>query len=44
AISGIPFPRGSGLVTRCATQLIMKSSPKGSPWRASASIPEQNQQ
>jgi len=24
AISGIPFPRGSGLVTRCATQIIMK--------------------
>ncbi|CBJ26106.1 Mx1, Mx-like dynamin-related GTPase [Ectocarpus siliculosus] len=44
AISGIPFPRGSGLVTRCATQLIMKSSPKGSPWKASASIPEQQQQ
>eukprot|EP00903_Cladosiphon_okamuranus_P010659 g10077.t1 len=44
AISGIPFPRGSGLVTRCATQLIMKSSPKGSPWKASASIPEQEQQ
>lgn len=24
AISGIPFPRGSGLVTRCPTQIIMK--------------------
>ena len=30
-------------MTRCATQLIMKSSPKGSPWRAQASIPEQQQ-
>ncbi|CAM9199600.1 unnamed protein product, partial [Discosporangium mesarthrocarpum] len=39
AISGIPFPRGSGLVTRCATQLVMKSAPPGSPWMASASIP-----
>lgn len=41
AISGIPFPRGSGLVTRCATQLIMKSGPKGSAWSARASIPQQ---
>lgn len=24
AISGIPFPRGSGLVTRCPTQIVMK--------------------
>ena len=37
AISGIPFPRGSGLVTRCATQLTMKSIPEGSPWRAHVS-------
>ncbi|KAG5183739.1 P-loop containing nucleoside triphosphate hydrolase protein [Tribonema minus] len=26
AISGIPFPRGSGLVTRCATELRMQSA------------------
>ena len=38
AISGIPFPRGSGLVTRCATQLTMKSVPEGYPWRASVSV------
>mmetsp|Transcript_26171 Transcript_26171/g.30995 ORF Transcript_26171/g.30995 Transcript_26171/m.30995 type:complete len:678 (+) Transcript_26171:20-2053(+) len=38
AISGIPFPRGSGLVTRCATQLTMKSAPEGYPWRAHVSV------
>jgi interferon-induced GTP-binding protein Mx1 len=27
AISGIPFPRGSGLVTRCPTMVIMSRSP-----------------
>jgi len=31
AISGIPFPRGSGLVTRCATQLTMS---RGDTWKA----------
>jgi interferon-induced GTP-binding protein Mx1 len=35
AISGIPFPRGSGLVTRCATQIQMG---KGGSWCATASI------
>ena len=34
AISGIPFPRGSGLVTRCPTQLTMKRT--DSSWRAQA--------
>jgi interferon-induced GTP-binding protein Mx len=24
ALSGVPFPRGSGLVTRCPTRLIMR--------------------
>jgi len=37
-ISGVPFPRGSGLVTRCATQLIMKRSPPGAAWTASAGV------
>jgi interferon-induced GTP-binding protein Mx1 len=36
AISGIPFPRGSGLVTRCATQLTLKRT-KG-PWSAKVSV------
>ncbi|KAH8053135.1 hypothetical protein JL722_9801 [Aureococcus anophagefferens] len=37
-ISGVPFPRGSGLVTRCATQLIMKRTAPGSAWAATASV------
>ena len=31
AISGIPFPRGAGLVTRCATQISMS---QGATWSA----------
>lgn len=38
SISGIPFPRGAGLVTRCVTQLTMKSTRPGTPWRASVSV------
>ncbi|RYH24927.1 hypothetical protein EON65_16210 [archaeon] len=38
SISGIPFPRGSGLVTRCPLELIMKKSEPGSTWVAEASI------
>jgi interferon-induced GTP-binding protein Mx len=33
AISGVPFPRGSGLVTRCATELRMRC---GDTWTAAA--------
>ncbi len=36
AISGIPFPRGSGLVTRVATQLTMKNAPDGCEWEGMA--------
>ena len=35
AISGIPFPRGSGLVTRCPTMVIMS---QGCSWKAEISI------
>jgi len=38
AISGVPFPRGTGLVTRCAIQLIMKRAPPNTPWRGHASV------
>ncbi|KAJ1460259.1 P-loop containing nucleoside triphosphate hydrolase protein [Pelagophyceae sp. CCMP2097] len=37
-ISGVPFPRGSGLVTRCATQLVMKRTAPGTVWSATASV------
>jgi interferon-induced GTP-binding protein Mx1 len=35
AISGIPFPRGTGCVTRCATQVSMS---KGESWSAAVSV------
>mmetsp|Transcript_48307 Transcript_48307/g.135283 ORF Transcript_48307/g.135283 Transcript_48307/m.135283 type:complete len:222 (-) Transcript_48307:1299-1964(-) len=38
ALSGVPFPRGTGLVTRCPTQLLMKRSAPGTSWKATASI------
>lgn len=38
SISGIPFPRGTGLVTKSPLELIMKKSPPGSPWKADISI------
>jgi len=41
ALSGIPFPRGAGLVTRCATQIRMG---KGPSWSASASVRKHNKQ
>ena len=31
ALSGVPFPRGTGLVTRCPCQLTMKRAPDGAP-------------
>jgi len=36
ALSGIPFPRGSGLVTRCVTQIHMSPGPT---WRAVVQAP-----
>lgn len=36
ALAGIPFPRGSGLVTRCPIRLSMKRSSQGSRWSAVA--------
>mmetsp|Transcript_191 Transcript_191/g.306 ORF Transcript_191/g.306 Transcript_191/m.306 type:complete len:668 (-) Transcript_191:94-2097(-) len=32
SICGIPFPRGSGLVTRCPTQVIMSRAAPGTKW------------
>lgn len=34
ALSGIPFPRGSGLVTRCPIRMVMKRARSGEPWSA----------
>lgn len=37
ALSGIPFPRGSGLVTRCPIRMVMKRSRNNEPWSATVS-------
>jgi interferon-induced GTP-binding protein Mx1 len=38
SLSGIPFPKGTGLVTRCPTQLILSKSSKNASWIAEVSI------
>mmetsp|Transcript_25332 Transcript_25332/g.41156 ORF Transcript_25332/g.41156 Transcript_25332/m.41156 type:complete len:106 (+) Transcript_25332:124-441(+) len=38
AISGVPFPRGAGLTTRCPVQLILKHLPEGAAWSGQASV------
>ena len=40
ALSGVPFPRGAGLVTKCATELRMKNNGNTSSvaWRAAARV------
>jgi interferon-induced GTP-binding protein Mx len=43
ALSGVPFPRGSGLVTRCATQLTMKRVPTALKWSAKAWLSDGDQ-
>lgn len=37
ALSGIPFPRGTGLVTRCPIRMVMKRARVGEAWQASVS-------
>lgn len=37
ALSGIPFPRGSGLVTRCPIRMVMKRARAGEEWCARVS-------
>jgi interferon-induced GTP-binding protein Mx1 len=38
ALSSVTFPRGSGLVTKCATELQMKKSKPGEAWSAHISL------
>lgn len=38
SLCGVPFPRGSGLVTRCATQIRMKKVSHSSVWSARVSL------
>lgn len=37
SLSGIPFPRGSGLVTRCPIRMVMKRARSGESWSANVS-------
>jgi len=37
ALSGVPFPRGSGLVTRCPCRMVMRRAPPEAGWSAVAS-------
>lgn len=37
ALSGVPFPRGSGLVTRCPVRLVMSRAHNDGKWSATAS-------
>jgi interferon-induced GTP-binding protein Mx1 len=46
ALSGIPFPRGAGLVTRCPIRMVMKKARAGEAWSAVLSTtlnPEEKQ-
>nr|XP_051693978.1 interferon-induced GTP-binding protein Mx2 isoform X1 [Oryctolagus cuniculus] len=37
ALSGVPLPRGNGIITRCPLELKMKKQPWASRWRATVS-------
>lgn len=39
SISGIPFPKGTGLVTKCPTRISMTTTAAGEQWRASIQLP-----
>lgn len=46
SLSGIPFPRGAGLVTRCPIRMVMKKARAGEGWSAVVSTtlnPEETQ-
>jgi len=43
ALSGVPFPRGSGLVTRCPCRMVMRRSSPGAGWSATAGTTSGNQ-
>lgn len=39
SISGIPFPKGTGLVTRCPTRISMSTCEANEPWSAEVRLP-----
>ena len=38
SISGVTFPRGTGLVTKCATQISMKKTAPGTAWSGKINV------
>jgi interferon-induced GTP-binding protein Mx1 len=40
SISGIPFPKGTGLVTRCPTKISMAHTEADTDWTAELSLPD----
>mmetsp|Transcript_3290 Transcript_3290/g.4634 ORF Transcript_3290/g.4634 Transcript_3290/m.4634 type:complete len:751 (+) Transcript_3290:51-2303(+) len=43
ALSNVPFPRGSGLTTRCPVRLVMRTGLKGHQWSARVSTTKSTQ-
>uniref|UniRef100_A0A6V2RT65 Dynamin-type G domain-containing protein n=1 Tax=Heterosigma akashiwo TaxID=2829 RepID=A0A6V2RT65_HETAK len=43
ALSNVPFPRGSGLTTRCPVRLVMRTALKGQSWAARVSTTKSTQ-
>jgi interferon-induced GTP-binding protein Mx1 len=39
SISGIPFPKGTGLVTRCPTRISLSTCGPSEPWSADVKLP-----
>lgn len=44
ALSGVPFPRGSGLVTRCPCRMVMRRAARDAGWSAVASTTSSGRQ
>jgi len=38
-MTGIPFPKGVGLVTRCPTRISMSKCSPSEPWQADVKLP-----
>jgi len=39
SVSGVPFPKGTGLVTRCPTRISMSACDVSEPWSADVKLP-----
>lgn len=43
ALSGVPLPRGSGLITRCPVRLVLRRTESGTSWSCSVSTTTSSQ-